>query len=61
MKIAKQFTTRESQSLDKYLQEIGKVSLLTPEDEIQLAIKIRNGDKGAFEQLTKVNFSKLLV
>ena len=55
MKIAKQFTNRESQSLDKYLQEIGKVDLLTPEDEIQLAIKIRKGDRSAFEQLTKAN------
>jgi RNA polymerase primary sigma factor len=55
MKITKQFTTRESQSLDKYLQEIGKVDLLTPEDEIQLAIRIRKGDRLAFEQLTKAN------
>ena len=55
MKIAKQFTARESQSLDKYLQEIGKVNLLTPEDEIQLAIKIRKGDRNALEQLTKAN------
>ena len=55
MKIAKQFTNRENQSLDKYLQEIGKVDLLSPEDEIQLAIKIRKGDRSAFEQLTKAN------
>ncbi|MDR3609585.1 MAG: sigma-70 family RNA polymerase sigma factor [Ignavibacteriaceae bacterium] len=55
MKIAKQFTNRESQSLDKYLQEIGKVDLLSPDDEIQLAIKIRRGDRNAFEQLTKAN------
>jgi RNA polymerase primary sigma factor len=55
LKIAKQFTNRESQSLDKYLQEIGKVDLLSPEDEIQLAIKIRRGDRSAFEQLTKAN------
>jgi RNA polymerase primary sigma factor len=55
LKIAKQFTIRESQSLDKYLQEIGKVDLLTPEDEIQLAIRIRKGDRSAFEQLTKAN------
>ena len=55
MKIAKQFTNRESQSLDKYLQEIGKVDLLSTEDEIQLAIKIRKGDRSAFEQLTKAN------
>ena len=55
MKITKQFTNRESQSLDKYLQEIGKVELLSLEDEIQLAIKIRKGDRSAFEQLTKAN------
>src|SRR5664279_751036 len=55
MKITKQFTTRESQSLERYLQEIGKVDLLTPEDEIQLAIRIRKGDRSAFEQLTKAN------
>jgi RNA polymerase primary sigma factor len=55
LKITKQFTNRESQSLDKYLQEIGKVDLLSPEDEIQLAIKIRNGDRSALEQLTKAN------
>jgi RNA polymerase primary sigma factor len=55
LKITKQFTNRESQSLDKYLQEIGKVDLLSPEDEIQLAIKIRKGDRNAFEQLTKAN------
>jgi RNA polymerase primary sigma factor len=55
LKIAKQFTNRENQSLDKYLQEIGKVDLLSPEDEIQLAIKIRKGDRSAFEQLTKAN------
>jgi RNA polymerase primary sigma factor len=55
LKITKQFTNRESQSLDKYLQEIGKVELLSLEDEIQLAIKIRKGDRSAFEQLTKAN------
>jgi RNA polymerase primary sigma factor len=55
LKIVKQFTNRESQSLDKYLQEIGKVDLLSPEDEIQLAIRIRKGDRRAFEQLTKAN------
>ena len=55
MKIAKQFTNRENQTLDKYLQEIGKVDLLSPEDEIQLAIKIRKGDRSAFEQPTKAN------
>ncbi len=55
MKIFKQFTYRESQSLDKYLQEIGKVDLLTAEEEIELAIKIKAGDKKALEKLTKAN------
>ena len=55
MKITKQITNRESQSLDKYFQEIGKVDLITPEEEIELAIKIRNGDKYALDKLTKAN------
>ena len=55
MKITKHFTNRESQSLDKYLQEIGKVDLLSPEQEIELAIKIKKGDKNALELLTKAN------
>ena len=55
MKIVKQFTNRESQSLDKYLQEIGKVDLLTAEQEVDLAVKIKNGDKIALEKLTKAN------
>jgi RNA polymerase primary sigma factor len=55
VKISKQFTYRESQSLDKYLQEIGKVDLLTTEEEIELAIKIKAGDKKALEKLTKAN------
>ena len=55
MKISKQFTNRESQSLDKYLQEIGKVDLLTPDQEIQLAIRIKKGDHTALEKLTKAN------
>ena len=44
MKITKQFTNRESKSLDQYLQEIGKVDLLTPDMEIELAIRIKKGD-----------------
>lgn len=55
MKIVKQFTNRESQSLDKYLQEIGKVDLLTPDEEIELAIRIRKNDHLALEKLVKAN------
>jgi RNA polymerase primary sigma factor len=55
LKITKQFTNRESKSLDQYLQEIGKVDLLTPEQEIELAIRIKKGDKLALEALTKAN------
>lgn len=55
MKIVKQFTNRENQSLDKYLQEIGKIELLKPEQEIELAIRIRKGDQAALEQLAKAN------
>ena len=55
MKITKQFTNREASSLDKYLQEIGKVELLTPKDEVELAIKIKQGDTQAFEKLTRAN------
>lgn len=55
MRITKQYTNRESQSLDKYLQEIGKVDLLTPDQEIDLAIRIKKGDQVALESLTKAN------
>ena len=55
LKISKQITNRESQSLDKYLQEIGKVDLLTAEEEVNLAIKIKSGDSLALEKLTKAN------
>jgi RNA polymerase primary sigma factor len=55
LKITKQFTNRESKSLDQYLQEIGKVDLLTPDMEITLAIKIKKGDMLAQEQLIKAN------
>jgi RNA polymerase primary sigma factor len=54
-KITKQYTNRESQSLDKYLQEIGKVELLTQEAEIELARRIKKGDQKALEKLTKAN------
>src|SRR6187401_1769495 len=55
LKISKQITNRESQSLDKYLQEIGKVDLITAEVEVELARRIREGDQVALEKLTKAN------
>lgn len=55
LKITKSITNRESQSLEKYLQEIGKVELITPEEEVKLAILIRKGDQRALEKLTKAN------
>jgi RNA polymerase primary sigma factor len=55
LKIVKQITNRESESLDKYLQEIGKVDLITAEMEVDLAKRIRQGDQVALEKLTKAN------
>lgn len=55
LKITKSITNRESQSLEKYLQEIGKVDLLSPEDEVSLAKRIKEGDALALEKLTKAN------
>jgi len=55
LKITKQVTNRETASLDKYLQEIGKVDLITAEEEVNLARKIKQGDQRALEKLTKAN------
>lgn len=55
LKITKQVTNRETASLDKYLQEIGKVDLITADMEVELAQKIRAGDQIALEKLTKAN------
>ena len=55
LKITKQVNNRETASLDKYLQEIGKVDLITAEEEVELAQKIRAGDENALDKLTKAN------
>ena len=55
LKIVKQITNRESESLEKYFQEIGKVELITAEMEVELARRIREGDQIALEKLTKAN------
>ena len=55
LKITKSITNRESQSLEKYLQEIGKVELISPEEEVKLARQIRQGDQQALDRLTKAN------
>ncbi len=55
MKINKQYIFRESKFLDKYFQEIGKVDLITPDQEIELAARIKKGDQSAFKKLTKAN------
>src|SRR6186713_3466632 len=55
LKISKQITNRESQSLDKYFQEISKVDLITTEVEVELAKRIKQGDLVALEKLTKAN------
>lgn len=55
LKITKSITNRESQSLEKYLQEIGKVELITPEEEVRLARQIKQGDQKSLDRLTKAN------
>lgn len=55
LKISKQITNRETASLDKYLQEIGQVSMITADEEVELAKKIKAGDQSALEKLTKAN------
>ena len=55
LKITKSITNRESASLDKYLQEIGREDLITVEEEVELAQRIRKGDRIALEKLTRAN------
>ena len=55
LKITKSITNRESESLEKYLQEIGKEEMLTSDEEVELAQRIRKGDQKALERLTKAN------
>lgn len=55
LKIAKQVTNRESKSLDKYLQDISKIDLITAEEEVELAQKIKKGDQRALEKLVNAN------
>ena len=55
LKITKQVTNRETASLDKYLQEIGRVDLITAEEEVELARKIKQGDENALDRLVKAN------
>ncbi len=55
LKITKSITNRDSKSIERYLQEIGKEELLTPEEEVELAVKIRAGDQDALDRMTKAN------
>ena len=55
LKITKQVTNRDTKSLEKYFQEIGKIELITADEEVELAIKIKNGDQRALDKLVKSN------
>ena len=55
LKITRSITNRESQSLEKYLQEIGKVELISPEEDVQLATLIKQGDQKDLDRLKKAN------
>ena len=56
LKISKSITNRESESLEKYLQEIGKVDLISPEEEVKLALRIKQGDQQHLINLQKLIF-----
>ena len=56
LKIIKQVTNRETASLDKYLQEIGREEMISADEEVQLAIKIRQGDRAALERFNQSKF-----
>ena len=55
LKISKSITNRESQSLDRYLQEIGREELITIEEEVELAQAIKRGDRKALDKMTRAN------
>ncbi len=55
LRISKSITNRESESLEKYLQEIGRVEMISPEEEVRLARLIKQGDQKALDKLTKAN------
>ena len=57
LKITKSITNRNSDSLEKYLHDIGKEELITPEEEVELAKRIKMGDQEALEKLTKANLT----
>ena len=61
LKISKSITNRDTESFERYLRDVGKVDLITPEEEVVLARKIRAGDSNALEILTKANLPPILV